>query len=410
MAEEYKFDNSVELFKRAVEVIPGGIYGSKAPGFVIPGSYPYYFRKGKGCRLQDADGNEYIDFLCGYGSQILGYGHDEVDDAAERAMRDGDLLNGPQASMVELAETLTGQIDGMDWAVFAKNGTDTTSLAVSVARVHTGKKKIIMARGAYHGAANWCSTNVFPELTDREDVLSFTYNDTEELSRLFSENKGEIAAIILTPYHHPAFDRQIMPADGFYSTVKILSEAEGALFIMDDIRCNFRLSPSGSHSFFGVEPDLVAMGKSIANGQPISVLMGKQTVKKTAGSFFITGTFWMSGMPFSASLTTLRIMREVNLIDHLNRIGSMLKDELESLADEAGLKAEISGAPAIPFLTFTDDPDLYINQIFCSEMTKRGIYLHPHHNWFISYAHKDEDIEQTLETAKEVFKITASML
>ena len=199
MAEEYKFNSSVELFKRAVEVIPGGIYGSKAPGFVIPGSYPYYFNKGKGCRLWDADGNEYIDFLCGYGSQILGYGYDEVDDSAVKAMREGDLLNGPQPSMVELAETLTNQIEGMDWAVFAKNGTDTTSLAVSMARVHTGKKKIIMARGAYHGAANWCSTNVFPELTDREDVLTFTYNNLEELNELFSRYRGEIAAIILTP-------------------------------------------------------------------------------------------------------------------------------------------------------------------------------------------------------------------
>ena len=227
----------------------------------------------------------------------------------------------------------------------------------------------------------------------------------------FSADTGvKLQPSFLLPNHHPAFGKQIMPAEGFYSRVKKLTEAEAALFIMDDIRCNFRLSLAGSHSLFGVEPDLITMGKSIANGQPISVLMGKQSMKSTAGSFFITGTFWMSGVPFAASLTTLRIMQEVNIIEHLNRIGGMLKDGLESLAFDAGLKAEITGAPAIPFLTFADDPDLYINQIFCSEMTKRGVYLHPHHNWFISYAHKDEDVEKTLTIAKEAFGVTASRL
>ena len=323
-------------------------------------------------------------------------------------MREGDLLNGPQPSMVELAETLVSRIDNMDWAVFAKNGTDTTTLAVSIARVHTGKKKIIMARGAYHGAANWCSTNVFPELSDRDDILLFNYNDTEELEKLFSVHRGNIAAVILTPYHHPAFAKQQMPAEGFYPTVKKLLEEEDALYISDDIRCNFRISLKGSHEFFGVKPDLTAMGKSLANGQPISVLMGSEKMKKTAGSFFITGTFWMSGVPFAASLECLRIMEEVNLIEHLNRMGNLLKEGLVSAAADAGFKIGISGAPAIPFMTFENDPDLFMNQIFCAEMTKRGVYLHPHHNWFISYAHKESDIEKTLETATEAFRLTAS--
>ncbi|MBI9101753.1 MAG: aminotransferase class III-fold pyridoxal phosphate-dependent enzyme [Spirochaetales bacterium] len=410
MSSEYKFDTSIELFKRAADVIPGGIYGSKAPGFVIPGSYPYYFKRGKGCRLWDVDDNEYIDFLCGYGSQILGYGYDSVDEVAARQMRAGDLLNGPQPLMVELAEKLTDQVEGMDWSVFAKNGTDTTTLAVSIARVHTGKKKVIMAKGAYHGAANWCSTNDFPELTDKQDVLSFTYNDLEELRNLYKAYKGEIAAIILTPYHHPAFEKQVMPNPGFYEVVRKLSDVEGSLFILDDIRCNFRLSLKGSHVFFKTQPDLITMGKSIANGQPISVLMGCKEFMKTAGSFFITGTFWMSGVPFAASLETLKIMEEVDIIGHMNRMGGILKEGLISLGKEYGFSIEITGAPAIPFMTFEGDPDLFRNQVFCSEMTKMGIYLHPHHNWFISFAHKENDINKTLETAREAFAITAASL
>ena len=118
----------------------------------------------------------------------------------------------------------------------------------------------------------------------------------------------------------------------------------------------------------------------------------------------------MSGMAFTASLTSLRIMKECGLIEHLNRMGGMLKEGLLSAAADAGLKIEISGAPAIPFMTFEDDPDLFLNQIFCSEISKRGIYFHPHHNWFISYAHKENDIELTLEKAREAFKITAAGL
>ncbi|MBN2050023.1 MAG: aminotransferase class III-fold pyridoxal phosphate-dependent enzyme [Spirochaetales bacterium] len=406
--EHHGFSKSVELFKRAAKVIPGGIYGPKSPAFVIPGSYPYYFSKGKGCRLYDVDGNEYIDFMCGYGSQILGYCYEPVDKEAIRQIKEGDLLNGPQPMMVSLAETLVEQISGMDWAVFTKNGTDSTTLAVSLARVHTGKKKIILAKGAYHGSANWCSSNDYPVLSEKTDILTFSYNNTEELESLFKTHRGEIAAIILTPYHHPSFAAQVMPGDTFYPTVERLIKAEGALFILDDIRCNFRLSLEGSHSFFGCQPDLLAMGKSAANGQPISILMGTDALRKTAGSFFITGTFWMSGMPFAAALSCLKAMKELDILSHMNRVGTLLREGLTDLGKAAGFDILMSGPPAIPFMMFKGDEDLYLNQIFCSEMTRRGVYLHPHHNWFISWAHKEEDIEQTLTTAQEAFTITAA--
>jgi len=195
--EHRGFTKSIELFKKATKVIPGGIYGPKGPGFVVPGSFPYYFTRGKGCRLWDIDGNEYIDYMCGYGSQILGYCYDPV----------------------------------------------------------------------------------------KADILTFTYNDTEELSDLFETYRGDIAAVILTPYHHPDFQRQVMPKEGLYTLVENLCEKEDALFILDDIRCNFRLSLQGSHHFFGCSPDLVTMGKSIANGQPISILMGTDRVKKWQADF-----------------------------------------------------------------------------------------------------------------------------
>ncbi len=398
-----RFQKSVEWFRRAADVIPGGIYGSKSPGFVVPGSFPYYFERGEGCRLYDVDGNEFIDYMCGYGSQILGYGYDPVLKAGFDRMKKGDLLTSPSPVMVELAERMVKRIRGVDWAVFTKNGTDATTLAVSLARVETDKPVILMAKGAYHGAANWCSSNEFPILDDRRDVVEFVWNDVAGLERLFAEHVGRIAAVIVTPYHHPAFGASQMPSDGFYPAVHKLCRAEGALLIVDDIRANFRLHAEGSHVAFGAEPDLICMGKSIANGSPLGVLLGTAALKKVAASFFITGTFWTAGAPMSMAMACLDEMDKHDVLGHVQTMGSLLGDGLRSIAKEAGFAVTVSGPPAIPFMTFDDDPDLYLNQAFCANMTRRGVYLHPHHNWFLSFAHKERDIEQTLDAAKGVF-------
>ena len=403
-----RFRQSVEWFRRAEKVIPGGIYGSKSPGFVVPGSFPYYFDRGEGCRLYDVDGNEFIDYMCGYGSQILGYGYQPVLDAGFDRLKKGDLLTSPSPVMVELAERLVERIRGADWAVFTKNGTDATTLAVSLARVETDKPVILMAKGAYHGAANWCSSNEYPVLDDRRDVREFTWNDVAGLERLFSEHAGRIAAVILTPYHHPAFAASQMPSPEFYPAVHRLCRAEGALLIMDDIRANFRIHLEGSHVAFGAEPDLICMGKSIANGSPLGILLGTTALKKVAASFFITGTFWTAGAPMSMAMACLDEMDRLGVLEHVQFMGRMLGEGLSSLATEAGFRATVSGPPAIPFMTFDDDPDFYLNQAFCAMMTRRGVYLHPHHNWFLSYAHKQRDIEQTLDAARGVFAELAS--
>jgi glutamate-1-semialdehyde 2,1-aminomutase len=399
-----KFARSRELFERAAKVIPGGIYGSKAPGFLVPGSYPYYIESAKGCRMTDADGNEYIDYLCGYGSQIVGYGNEKVDGPAlERASR-GDLLDQPAPVMVDLAERLVGTVEGSSWAVFMKNGTDATTLAYSLARVQTEKPIAIMAAGAYHGAANWCGANPFAALAaDGASVLSFRYNDLAGLERLFAENRGRIACLFLTPYHHPTYRPQEMPVPALYETARRLCDAEGALLVMDDIRGNFRLHPRGSHVRFGAKPDLWCMGKAMANGYPISALLGADDTRGAANSFFITGTYWMSAVPMVAAMAAMDEMERLGGITRLELLGLLLKDGLESAGKAEGFGARISGPPAIPFLTFDEDPDLYLNQRFGAAMARRGVFVHPHHNWFISLAHGEDDIAQTIDSAREAF-------
>lgn len=403
-----RYTRSVELFRRADAVIPGGIYGSKSPGFVVPGSYPYYFDRGEGCRLYDVDGNEFIDYMCGYGSQILGYGYEPVLQAGYDRLAKGDLLTSPSPIMVELAEQLVQRIDRAEWTVFAKNGTDATTLAASIARVATDKPVILVARGAYHGAANWCSSNEFPVLEERRDVHEFTWNDTDGLEALFAEHAGRIAAVFVTPYHHPTFGASVMPSEEWYPTIHRLCRAEGALLVMDDIRANFRIDEAGSHVHFGAKPDLICMGKSIANGSPMGVLAGTAELKKVASRFFITGTFWTAAAPMAMAAACLAEMDRLQVLAHLNEMGALLGEGLVEAGREFGFSPIISGPPAIPFMTFEDDPDLYLNQAFCAHMARRGVYLHPHHNWFVSFAHKRSDIEQTVETARQVFRDLAA--
>lgn len=405
-----RFDKSLEYFERAARVIPGGIYGSKSPGFLVPGHFPYYLEGASGCRIRDVDGNEYIDYLCGYGSQIVGYGNPAVDKPAMEQIAKGDLLNQPHPVMVELAERLVATVAGMDWAVFSKNGTDMTTLAVSLARAETGKQIIIAAEGAYHGAANWCSSNVFPVFAREEqrNIAFFHYNDLAGLEELFSRHKGKIACVILTPYHHPTFKPQQLPSPEFFPTVERLCAAEGALFIMDDIRANFRLDARGSHLRFGAHPHMVTMGKAMANGYPLSVLLGARDLAQTASGFFITGTYWMSAAPMIAAMATLDEMERLGGVPRLEKLGGMLKEGLESQGKAAGFGARVSGPPAIPYLTFDEDPNLYMNQEFSAAMADRGIFMHPHHNWFISLAHAERDIEITLDAARDAFGVMAA--
>ena len=173
---------------------------------MIPGASPYFADRAEGGHFWDVDGNRYIDFLCGYGPVILGHNHPEVENAVIRQMAKGSCFNHPGELMVTLAEKLTSMIDMADWAIFAKNGSDVTTWAIRVAREFTGRKKIIMAKGAYHGAHAWCTAypgGVLPE--EKANILAMAWNQIDELEKLTATHRGKIAGLILTPYHHPTY-------------------------------------------------------------------------------------------------------------------------------------------------------------------------------------------------------------
>ncbi|MGO9935084.1 MAG: aminotransferase class III-fold pyridoxal phosphate-dependent enzyme [Steroidobacteraceae bacterium] len=401
-----RYRRSQELFARAAKVIPGGIYGHASPAVAVAGAFPYYAERARGCRYWDVDGNEYIDYLCGYGPMILGHQHPEVEEAAARQQRDALCLNHPGPVMVELAEHLVSLIDFSAWAVFGKNGSDMTTWALQVAREHTKRRKILKVTDAYHGIDPWCTPGHGGLLEeDRVHIHEFDWNDLESFDRFLKKFRGDIAGVIMTPFHHPAFKASQMPAAGFWAHIEAACRREGIVLILDDIRAGFRLDLRGSHRVFGFEPDLICFCKAIANGHSLSAALGRSELRVAASKVFLTGSYWNSPPPMAAAMACLKIMQREDTVAAVRRAGEQLMAGLIESGRKHGYAMVASGPPAIPFLTFADDPSLRRQQRFCAEVTRRGALFHPHHNWFLSAAHTPQDIAATLGMADEAFAV-----
>jgi glutamate-1-semialdehyde 2,1-aminomutase len=316
----------------------------------------------------------------------------------------GNCFNHPSALMVELAEYMVDLIPFADWAVFAKNGSDVTTWATLVAREATHRKKIVACKGEYHGAHPWCTPGhggVIEE--DRANMLYFTWNKIEELRALFDNHKGQIAGVIMTPFHHPAFGDMELPAPGFWQGVRRLCDENGAVLILDDVRCGFRLDIRGSNYYFGFEPDISCYCKAIANGYPLSAAVGRDKLKQAASNVFLTGSYWNSSAPMAAGLATIKLLRETDGIKKMNQLGEMLMNGLTERGKAAGYEMIATGPGAIPFIRFGNENNFMRMQVFAAEMSKRGHFCHPHHNWFMSAAHTEADIEETLDAAEGAF-------
>lgn len=402
----YSFEKSKEIFSRATKVIPWGIYGHFSPTIQVPGSFPYYIDRASGCRYTDVDGNEFIDYMCAYGPVILGYNYPPVDEAAAAQKAAADTANHPAPVMVEMAEALVNLVPIADWAFFAKNGGDMTTFALLAARAHTGRKKVVTVDKHYHGVAPWCTAlghgGITPE--DHLNMLSVEWNDLEGFERLARRHRGEIAAFIAQPYHHITYGAQELPAPGYWPGIEQVCRAEGIVLILDDVRTGFRLHLGGSNEYFGFKPDLICFSKALGNGYPISACVGRRELMNAASRVFYTGSFWMSAVPMAAALATLKALQETGAVEKIWRTGTKLMRGLEDLGNRYGLEIKTSGTPGLPFMHFRDDPDFYLQQAFCAEVTRRGSFLHPHHNWFISAAHEEKDINETLNHAEAALK------
>lgn len=392
------------LRERADAVIPGGMFGHQSTR-LLPDDYPQFFARAKGARLWDVDGNELLDFMCAYGPNLMGYADDAIDEAYVRRMRQGDTMTGPTGLIVELAERFTTMVTHADWAIFCKNGGDATQIALMTARAHTGRRTIVLAKGAYHGAAPWCATRpagVTPE--DKANQVFCDYNDIASLEAAVATAGDDLAAVFAAPMKHDAFTDQALPDPAYARRARELCDAAGALLVVDDVRAGLRVARDCSWSAVGVEPDLSSWGKCFANGHPISALLGSNKARRAAGHIFTTGSFWYQAAPMAAALETLRRVRESDYLEHIEGLGTRLREGLAERALAAGLGLRQTGPVTMPLFLFDDDPDLRKGFFWSSEMLRRGVYVHPWHNMFLCAAMSVGDIDQALDAAEAAFK------
>ena len=389
-----------QLRERAAAVIPGGMYGHQSVS-LLPDDYPQFFERGDGAHIWDVDGNRYLDFMCAYGPNLFGYAHPEIDAAYVRQLGMGDTLTGPTALMVELAEALTALVTHADWALFCKNGTDATTMALSTARAHTRRRIVIRAKGAYHGAAPWCVPRPAGTIdTDRANQIFCDYNDVASLEAAVAEAGDDLACVFAAPFKHDAFIDQAEPDPAYARRARELCDQTGALLIVDDVRAGFRLARDCSWSRLGVQPDLSTWGKCVANGHPISVLLGNDKARKAAAAIYVTGSFWFQAAPMAAALETLRLVRDTDYLERITGLGERLRDGLTQRADAAGFGLRQTGPGTMPLFLFDEDPDLRKGFCFSSQMLARGVYVHPWHNMFLCAAMTEADIDSALDAAE----------
>ncbi len=406
--EIYKNQKSRELFERALKTIPAGVYGHQGPAegcFIPVASYPIFTEYAKDSYFWDVDGNRYIDYMCGYGPNILGYCDEEVDAAAAEQLKKENCVSVPSRVLVDFAELMVDTIDMADWCFFAKNGGDATSLALLVARCATGRKKLIRVKGGYHGVAPWTQKLGYPGIVE-EDVsnnLFVEWNDFEGLEKAVQENDGEIAAFISTPYHHPVFEDNAMPVPGYWERVRRLCTDKGIVLILDDVRCGFRLDVGGSDKYFGFKADLSCYCKALANGYNVSALVGTNALRDAVSSVTYTGSYWLSAEPFAAGIACVNKMRKINAAKICMEKGKKLTDGLAVAAKRNGFTLKVTGAPSMWYMRIADDDSLFLHQQWVAECVKRGAFFTNHHNQFINCSLTDGDIEETLNIADDAF-------
>lgn len=401
------YTRSEMLFERARQVIPGGIPGIRSPDNYVPGAYPILLAGGRGGRITDVDGNEFIDLMLGYGPVMLGHAETEVDDAAARAAADGFCLNVPTVLMTELAERLIEMIPCAEQAMFFKTGSGATTGTVRFARALTGRNVVL--RCGYHGWHDWCigpDPGVDPDA--HAGVHDFPYNDLGVLETLLKKHAGKVAAIIITPIGHE-FDAQIeAPADGYLQGVRQLADNHDVVLVFDEVRTGFRVAPGGAQQRYGVMPDLTAIGKAMANGYAIAAVVGSRRHMAAANETFISSTYFPNSLEMAAAIATLNIIQREDVVAAITATGRRLNDGLAEIVRERSLPVTLSPYPQMPFVYF--DPTLDEAQDrrrdhYYAQLASRGVFAHPRHHGFVCWRHTGEDIAFVLDACREAAKI-----
>lgn len=396
-------ERELALRHRARQVIPGGMYGHMNVA-AFSDAHPQFMQSGDGARVVDADGREYLDLMCSWGPMILGHNHSGVNAAIIEQLGRGDTLDGTSPLAVEYAELLVDTIPAADWALFCKNGTDAVTTCVTTARAATGKRKVLVARHAYHGAVPWCALRGEGILeSDQAHLIHYDYNDLASASAAVDAAGSDLAAILVCPMRHDVKRDQELVDVEFARGLRALADRTGAVLILDDVRCTHRLDLGGSWEPIGVRPDLAAYSKPLANGQPLGAVTGTDALRDAVRSVYVTGSFWTGAVPLAAALATLTELRKGEALPLMERSGHRLRDGLAAQASTHGFTISQTGPVQMPMLSFADDPEFRLARAWAEAAARRGVYVHPWHNWFLSAAHTEDVIDAILLRTDEAF-------
>lgn len=420
---------SEELFKRAVNVIPGGV-NSPVRAYGSVGETPRFIRKAYGSRIYDVDGREYIDYIDSWGPMILGHDNEEIREAVTEAVKNGLSFGCATEIEVEIAEYICERIPHIEMIRMVNSGTEAVMSAVRVARGYTGKNKIIKFAGCYHGhsdallvsAGSGVMTSGVPDSSGvpkgcTEDTMIAIYNDLESVKKLFDECKDEVATVIVEPI--AANMGVVPPAEGFLEGLRKLCDENKALLIFDEVITGFRFGFTGAAGYFGVVPDLVTYGKIIGAGMPVGAYGGRKEIMELVspvGKVYQAGTLSGNPIAMTAGLTQLKILYEhPEIYDNIYRMGEKLYGGIKKILEETGAPCKINSIGSLGCVFFTENEvkdymsaktaDTEAFGKYFKYMLNSGIHMAPSQfeAMFLSNAHTDEDIERTLETIRKYF-------
>ncbi|MCR9191724.1 MAG: aminotransferase class III-fold pyridoxal phosphate-dependent enzyme [Gammaproteobacteria bacterium] len=404
-----------KLWKRAKQLIPGGnMLLSKRAEMFLPDLWPTYFSKAQGCHVWDLDGKQYIDMsIMGIGTNILGYGHPEIDDAVRSTIDVGNMctLNCPEE--VYLAERLVALHPWADMVRFARSGGEANAVAIRIARAACGKDKVAVC--GYHGWHDWylaanlsgdasLAGHLLPGLEPngvpdnlQDTVYPFNYNRFDELEALIQ--KHDIGIIKME------VSRNQGPAPGFLEKVRQLANDKDIILIFDECTSGFRQTLGGLHKLYGVEPDMAMFGKAMGNGYAITAILGRRDIMEAAQTSFISSTFWTERIGPTAALKTLEVMEQLKSWDLITAIGNQIKQGWQNLAEKYQLKINLSGLPALSSFTFAGEYALEYKTLITQEMLAKGFLAS--NSVYACIAHTPDIIEQYFYALEPIFALIA---
>lgn len=425
-----QINKSIELFSRAQQSIPGGV-NSPVRAFKSVGGTPLFVKNAKGAYLYDADDNRYIDYIASWGPMILGHAYEPVINAIQEQVNFSTSYGAPTELEIRMAELIKSMAPNVDLIRMVSSGTEACMSALRVARGFTGRNKFIKFEGCYHGHADpflvkagsglaTLNIQTVPGVTAgvANDTLTCAYNDLEAVEKLVSENKNEIAAIIIEPVAGNM--GCILPKPGFLEGIRKICDAENIIFIFDEVMTGFRLAPGGAQQKLGVDADLVTYGKVIGGGLPVGAFGGKKHIMEVVapiGKVYQAGT--LSGNPIAmiAGYTVLSALNnQPELLKELDEKTLYLKEGLHAVFAASGIPYTINHLGSMISVHFSDKPVTNFAEAAASNnelfnkyfhaMLNRGIYLPPSafESWFLNNALSKEDLDRTIAASEEALK------